>query len=127
MYGRLILYPHSVLRVFPGRCACVALLSGNIGLSLHEATAYAYIMLPNPDPEGSRDVVAFIFVATASGTFVNENLVEGSYAGGLYLGPGNPLGFPSQDIDGDLIPDVEPPAIPLPPGTFVDKRTPMVP
>ena len=89
------------------------------GHSTYEATAYAYVMVPNPDPEGSRDVVAFIFVATASGTFVNEDLIEGTYVGGLYLA--------SQDTNGDLIPDVEPPMISIPPGNFVDKRTPMVP
>jgi hypothetical protein len=88
------------------------------GPSTIEATAYAYIMAPNP--AGGRDVVALIIVGTSTATFVNEDLIEGFLSGAVYLG--------SQDGDGDLIPDPgEVPFMQTPPEAFTDKRTPMVP
>jgi len=98
------------------------------GRSTYKATAYTYLMVPNPEPDG-RDLVAFILVANAIGEFVNQDLAEGTQTGGLYLGPGNPFGLPSQDTDGDLIPDLEVPGFPIPIPTthFVDKRTPIMP
>ena len=88
------------------------------GPSTYKATAYSYIMAPNP--AGGRDVVAFIIVGTATAIFVNDNLVEGTVAGAVYLG--------SQDRDGDLIPDPkEEPIMEVPPDDFTDRRIPMVP
>jgi hypothetical protein len=87
------------------------------GPSTYEATAYAYVMVPNPD--GSRDVVSVIIVTTEEGMFANENYVEGNYYENIYLA--------SQDTNRDLIPDVEPPLLMFGPQPFVQMRTPMVP
>jgi len=88
------------------------------GPSTYEATAYAYVMVPNP---GGRDLVSLIIIGIASGTFSNENLITGTQSGSIYLGV--------QDTNGDLIPDydIEGFPLPIPEATFIDKRTPMVP
>jgi hypothetical protein len=98
------------------------------GPSTYEATGYSYIMMPNPS--GGRDLVFAILVGVTSGTFVNNDKVEGVQSGSIYLGIGGSLAGlgDNQDVDGDLIPDegLVPwktiGSVPL-----VDRRTPMVP
>jgi len=105
------------------------------GPSTYKATAYAYIMVPDPTstPQApKRDLVFAIIVGMSEGEFLDQDLVEGTQVASVYFGPGAPaigLPVPNQDEDGDLIPDPGQPPLggTIGPDVYVDKRTPMVP